>query len=54
MRNIEYYQGEYDKIFEKATNLLRDQPANREKMSRYMRRLNYLKGIIFALKNNTK
>ena len=54
MRNIEYYQEKYDKIVERATNLLKDQPSNREGMSKYMRRLTYLKGIIFALEDNKK
>ncbi len=51
MKNIEYYKDKYDKIVEKAINLLKYQPSNREGMSKYMRRLTYLKGIMFALED---
>ena len=49
MRTKEEYQNEKYALVEKAEDLLVEQPSAVEEMSKIMFRLNYIKGILFAL-----
>ena len=49
MKTKEEYQNEKYALVEKAEDLLVEQPSAVEEMSKIMFRLNYIKGILFAL-----
>ena len=49
MKTKEEYQNEKYALVKKAEDILVEQPSAVEEMSKIMFRLNYIKGILFAL-----